>query len=349
MAEERVPDENFEPTIDLPSDDSRKNIRLRFTNTGGATSSGSGWLGTGPSVHGTGAPKFEIAVLAGGCASASVDVIIYPIDTLKTRMQASQGFAAAGGYNGLFRGVLAAGLGAVPGGAIFFGSYEYSRAFLQDDYGLRGKPAWMLDAMAASLAATASCLIRTPAIVVQQRMQVGQFTTLPAAVRGVALEGGVSAFYSGLGVSIAREIPFAFIQFPVYEALKRAWSSRRTKEPLSPTEVAVCGSIAGSLAAAATTPLDLLKTRQMLGATPDGLLAETRRIIAVEGWYGLFHGVGPRVGWAAESLEPSAEMVASRRLSGHAAYRSWCRESVAGRGRDAPHRRVHGPTTPLTQ
>ena len=243
------------------------------------------------------APPFELAVLAGGCASAAVDITIYPLDTLKTRLQAPQGFRASGGYRGLFTGVTAAALGAVPGGAVFFGAYEFSRSELQKRR--EGSAHWTLDAVAGCTAATASCLIRTPAIVVQQRMQVGQFHGLGAAIEGVAREGGISGFYSGLGVSIAREIPFAFIQFPIYEGLKRLWLSHTGGNELNPSQGAVCGSIAGAVAAAATTPLDLLKTRQMIGQTPDGLVAETRKILHEEGAAGLLKGVGPRVGWMA--------------------------------------------------
>ena len=35
---------------------------------------------------------------------------------------------------------------------------------------------------------------------------------------------------------------------------------------------------------------------------------------------------------------PSAEEVAAHRMTGHAVYRSWCRDCVQGRGRNAPHR-----------
>ena len=215
-------DPDFDPRLPVTP----ASARLARRPTRGAQ--GQGWLGTGPgrtnnTNPGVEAPPFELAVLAGGCASAAVDVCIYPLDTLKTRMQAAQGFRAAGGYTGLFSGVTAAALGAVPGGALFFGVYEYSRSGLQSH--ISPQYTWTLDAAAACTAATASCVLRTPAIVVQQRMQVGQFSTLPAAVHGIIAEGGIAAFYSGLGVSIAREIPFAFIQFPVYEGLKRLWIS----------------------------------------------------------------------------------------------------------------------------
>lgn len=236
---------------------------------------------------------FAVAVLAGGCASASVDVSIYPLDTLKTRMQAPQGFAAAGAFRGLFRGVMAAALGAFPGGAAFFGAYECSRVSMHGH--AEAHSPWVLDATAACIGATASCVLRNPALVVQQRMQVGQHASLRDALSSVAREG---AFYNGLAVSIFREIPFAFIQFPIYEALKRLWSGRGTEE-LTPSQGALCGAIAGSVAAAATTPLDLLKTRQMLGHARGGIAHEVRTIVREDGASGLFRGILPRVGWMA--------------------------------------------------
>ena len=274
--------------------------RLQHPHKTGGSAGGGGWLGNRSTQAGeVGAlpPPFELAVLAGGCASAAVDVCIYPIDTLKTRLQAPQGFRAAGGYRGLFSGVSAAALGAVPGGALFFGSYEFTRSALSPNQSA-AYSAWSLDAIAACAAATASCVLRTPAIVVQQRMQVGQYPTLISALRGISAEGGASAFYSGLGVSIAREIPFAFIQFPVYEGLKRMWIASSGSD-LSPLQGAVCGSIAGSAAAAATTPLDVLKTRQMLGGAQNGIVSEVRTILREEGPSGLLKGMGPRVGWMA--------------------------------------------------
>ena len=283
-------------------DEVPRGARLRETKSEHrhSRSAGGGFLSTdGPVLRDADglAPPFELAVLAGGCASAAVDVTIYPLDTLKTRLQAPQGFKASGGYRGLFTGVTAAALGAVPGGAVFFGVYEYSRSTLQQKN--TGWAPWTLDAMAGCAAATASCLVRNPAIVVQQRMQVGQFRSVGEAIQGTVKESGAMALYSGLGVSIAREIPFAFIQFPIYEGLKRVWLSRSGASELSPTQGAICGSVAGSVAAAATTPLDLLKTRQMIGQTPDGLLAETRRIVEKDGLGGLLKGIGPRVGWMA--------------------------------------------------
>ena len=63
---------------------------------------------------------FTLALIAGGIAGTTVDVALYPLDALKTRLQSPAGFWKAGGFSGIYRGVLATALGASPGSAMFF-------------------------------------------------------------------------------------------------------------------------------------------------------------------------------------------------------------------------------------
>lgn len=72
---------------------------------------------------------------------------------------------------------------------------------------------------------------------------------------------GVRGLYRGFGGTILREIPFTCLQFPVYEYLKQSMAG--VGEPTW-WQAASAGSIAGSFAAAVTTPLDVIKTRIML-------------------------------------------------------------------------------------
>lgn len=67
-----------------------------------------------------------VSLIAGGLAGTSVDVALFPIDTIKTRLQSPQGFLAAGGFRGIYNGLGAAAAGSAPGAALFFSVYEVS-------------------------------------------------------------------------------------------------------------------------------------------------------------------------------------------------------------------------------
>jgi len=47
-----------------------------------------------------------------------VDLLFFPIDTIKTRLQSSQGFRAAGGFSGVYKGVGSVVIGSAPGGQL---------------------------------------------------------------------------------------------------------------------------------------------------------------------------------------------------------------------------------------
>ena len=49
-------------------------------------------------------------------AGTSVDLLFFPIDTVKTRLQSAQGFAKAGGFAGIYKGVGSVIVGSAPGG-----------------------------------------------------------------------------------------------------------------------------------------------------------------------------------------------------------------------------------------
>ena len=53
---------------------------------------------------------------AGGCAGMCVDLTLFPLDTIKTRLQSQQGFYKAGGFRGIYAGVPSAAVGSFPNG-----------------------------------------------------------------------------------------------------------------------------------------------------------------------------------------------------------------------------------------
>ena len=239
--------------------------------------------------------EFLSSLLAGAAAGVSVDVALYPIDTLKTRSQDTRGFWKAGGFTGIYRGLSAAVIGSAPGAALFFSTYDSAK---RHGSGVFGDGA-SLHMAAAAMGESAACLARVPTENVKQKMQAGLTGSLSETVAAIRATQGMRGFYTGYATTLMREIPFSFIQFPLWEAMKRA-RSRQAERPVSAIEGAIFGSIAGGFSAAVTTPLDVAKTRQMLdveGKTYVGMVPTLRKILAEEGAGALFSGVTPRVTW----------------------------------------------------
>lgn len=61
-----------------------------------------------------------------------VDIVLFPIDTIKTRIQCERGFIKSGGFKGIYNGLAPAALGSVPTAALFFCTYEGVKNFLLD-------------------------------------------------------------------------------------------------------------------------------------------------------------------------------------------------------------------------
>src|SRR4051794_2391439 len=126
-------------------------------------------------------PPFQPAPLAGALAGTTVALTLFPLDTLKTRLQSSAGFFASGGFRGIYRGVGSAVVGSAPGAAFFFVTYESVKArlashayFRREGEGGRGRSHAVEHMLAASAGEIAACAVRVPTEVVKQRAQAGQ-------------------------------------------------------------------------------------------------------------------------------------------------------------------------------
>jgi len=243
--------------------------------------------------------SFVVALLAGGCAGTSVDVALFPIDTIKTRLQAPQGFLKAGGFKGVYSGLAAAAGGSAPGAALFFSTYETSKNLLAKRVDKKYESGVYM--IASSFGEIAACLVRVPTENVKQKMQAGMYTKTGEAISGILKAQGPGGFYVGYLTTVMREIPFSFIQFPIYEGLKKKWSEMQGQQ-VNAIQSSLCGSFAGGFSAAVTTPLDVVKTRLMLGKDAHGVayngaLDTVSRIYAEGGAGRFFLGVGPRTMW----------------------------------------------------
>ena len=176
-------------------------------------------------------PPAAVSFCAGAAAGLIVDVGLFPIDTVKTRLQSVGGLRANGGLKGVYNGLGVVAMGSVPGGAIFFATYDTSSAALLKRLDDRQKAATVAisssnssdsissnasgssssgsssssvsaPALAARVAAgcaaeCAACLVRVPVELIKQRLQVGHHSTAAAAWADILKEAAEASTKNG--------------------------------------------------------------------------------------------------------------------------------------------------------
>ncbi|XBW37737.1 hypothetical protein QEN19_003319 [Hanseniaspora menglaensis] len=247
-----------------------------------------------------------LSLVAGGIAGTSTDIVFYPIDTIKTRLQSKEGFFKSGGYKNVYSGISACIIASAPSASLFFMTYDHFKHSLKKDntYNLKDHQIHMLS---ASLGEITACSVRVPAEVIKQRTQANFGHTPLITIKNIIKESNGSLnllrnnLYKGFGMTIMREIPFTCIQFPLYEFLKLKWKIMEGNDKnLAPWKGALCGSFSGATAAAITTPLDVIKTRLMLSKLSSKVsIIDIIKELYIEDKSGrsFFKGIGPRTLW----------------------------------------------------
>jgi len=232
---------------------------------------------------------------AGATAGAAVETALYPLDTLKTRLQAARGGAQPMLWKGLYKGLAGNIFGVIPASAIFMGVYEPLKRLVAES----GGSPLAAQFVAATAAGTAASLVRVPTEVVKQRMQMGQFRSASEAVATILRTEGRRGLFAGYGSFLLRDLPFDAIEFVTYEQARSALRAQ-LKRDLNAAETSAVGALAGVATAVLTTPLDVIKTRLMTqgsGGAYRGVVDCALRIAREEGAGAFFKGVGPRVTW----------------------------------------------------
>lgn len=239
-------------------------------------------------------------LLAAGIARGVSISASFPIDTIKTRTQMGKQNPLE--LKGLFNGIEGSLVGQIPYGVLTFGSYEiYKRIFLNWFPDQNVVLVYVLSAVLGDITGSGWLC---PSEVVKQQVQGNIYPGTNEAIQGIWKKKGLGGFYQGYVSAISRDVPFRAIQLTTFELTKHIYALYNSREimNLDPLEAAVCGAIAGSLAAAITAPLDRTKTLFM---TRDDSESERNvysclvNIYNREGLGGLFKGILPRVGYIA--------------------------------------------------
>jgi solute carrier family 25 iron transporter 28/37 len=271
---------------------------------------------------------------AGSCAGVMEHLGMFPLDTVKTRMQALRPGATAAsslsmggvlrdivgnqGARGFMRGCSAIAAGTIPAHVALFTTYEITKKQLLD-----GRDH---DVARAAVCGAASQFSHdffiTPADVVKQRMQLGCHTCAYHSLTSIMRQEGASALFRSLPTTLAMNLPFGAILVASNETFKHSMCLDETTDGRSALPwYFISAGISGGIAAAATQPLDVIKTRLQTQdclardfapasseAVPpaqklssqlipkyNGFVMAAKMILREEGAAAFFHGLAPRV------------------------------------------------------
>lgn len=238
---------------------------------------------------------------------------MYPVDTIKTRVQVSRSVTTSAGSaasklraavakGGLYRGLPMSLAGNVPYGMITFGLYETIKT---EVFAKRfpAVPKSLAIVLSACIGDSVGSLALTPAEVVKSKTQAGLYKNSMAAVRSIAKKGGMRGFYQGYGAALSRDLPFRAIQLTLYEHSRQrysSWVARRHHRDMTAVENLLMGAACGSITAGFTTPLDVIRTRMMsqspgAGAAYASAFDCFSKTVQAEGFMSLYKGIVPRI------------------------------------------------------
>ncbi|KAL6758732.1 mitochondrial carrier protein [Haematococcus lacustris] len=258
-------------------------------------------------------------VLCGALARAASQSTIHPLDTLKVRIQArTKGASPPPGMSkigrlvpptatplraldlkemgktvaSLYRGVF----GAASGAGIAIGTYfAFYGAACNVLSARTDMPASGIAFVSGGIAAVGSSVVKVPLAVCIRSVQAGVYPNVFAAARSITTAVGVRGLFTGFLPTLLEDVPDMAIKFAAYESMRQVQSRIRNGRPASPQEDFAMGAVAGSLAAAATTPLDVIKTNMMCtAASRPSMLGAVRMVYEQGGSAAFFRGIGPR-------------------------------------------------------
>lgn len=256
-------------------------------------------------------------MIAGAFAGIMEHCLMYPFDSVKTRMQMLQPNPKARYRNvseALFkmmqtegvlrpvRGMPAVVLGAGPAHALYFACYEKMKRFISGTEHGTGNP--VAQGLAGAISTLLHDAIMNPAEVVKQRMQMysSPYKTCSDCFSKVWRTEGARAFYRSYTTQLTMNVPFQSIHFMTYEFCQDLTNHQRTYNPAAHM---ISGAISGAFAAAVTTPLDVCKTllntqeQQALNFTKQthisGLINAAVTIYRFSGPRGYFRGLQARI------------------------------------------------------
>lgn len=257
-----------------------------------------------------GEPKW-VRFVTGGMASSTAEFCTLPIDTVKVRLQVQRDARYSGvldtfrqvvrteGVAGLYKGIAPAVLRQSVYSSIRMGVYEPIRELVS---GGSDQPSFWQRLLAGGSAGGIGIAVANPTELVKIRMQADSAGTryrgTVDAFRSIVRDEGVRGLWQGVGPNIQRAIIVNAVELGTYDHSKMMLVRYAGASPDAVTTHFGASFIAGFFAAAASSPVDVVKNRLMsqpAGAERlySGMLDCATKTVRAEGFLALYKGFVP--------------------------------------------------------
>ncbi|VEV59327.1 mitochondrial carrier protein, putative [Plasmodium vinckei vinckei] len=227
-------------------------------------------------------------LITGALAGIVVDAILYPVDNLKTNIQAKNQVYSIFEARKLYNGIIPTLIGTIPASAFFYCFYEMSKKLISENNPGISKSALYI--ASTSIAELTASIVRLPFEIIKQKMQVSSEASVKNIINDVLRMQGVQSFLlRSYLVIIIRDIPFECIQYFIWETLKEKGQkySREFHENHLVLMSSLSGGIAGATAGFLTTPIDVIKSKHIVYGRS---YIETIMEISKEGYLSFYKG-----------------------------------------------------------
>lgn len=205
---------------------------------------------------------------------------MFPVDTIKTRLQAghissqprynnvlhaAQSIITNEGVLRLYRGIPATVFAAIPSHALHYATYELCKDYFGGSvHDQQHHP--IANGAAGAVATMVHDAIVTPLDVVKQRLQLcnSPYKSVTHCVNTILKDEGIRAFYASYPTTVFMNVPFMAVHFGSYESFKLIATQLRGKSDIHDhgvTEEILAGGLSGAMAGLLSNPFDVIKTR----------------------------------------------------------------------------------------
>lgn len=207
----------------------------------------------------------------------------------------------------MFQGLGVTLVFSVPASAVYLSTYDAAK---QKCIAMGYNPHSIYVHSAAAVAAEGlSSVLFTPMEVMKQKLQVYEVRISTAQIASqVYQKHGLGGFYRGYWLTQGVFVPYTITYFVSYEKLKKLVSDKREPNETSTNasnlsfwKYLLCSSTSALLAAAISTPLDVIKTRVQIKSNQPALSVATE-LFKENGIRSFTKGMGARIAWAAPSM-----------------------------------------------